>query len=66
VPGGWAGEIAVICVAEFTRKNGDATEPKLTEVAPKKLVPVMTTYVLPVEGPRLGLMPVTVGALATV
>ena len=35
--------------------------PKLTAVAPVKLVPVMVTTVPPAVGPLLGLTPVTVG-----
>ena len=35
--------------------------PKLTAVAPLKLVPVMVTTVPPVVGPLLGLTAVTVG-----
>ena len=34
---------AVICVAEFTTKLWAAVLPKLTDVAPVRLVPVITT-----------------------
>jgi len=53
---------AVICVAEFTTKLAAAVPPKLTDVAPVKLVPVMTTLVPPEAGPDVGARPVTVGA----
>ena len=40
--------------------------PKLTAVAPLKLVPVMVTTVPPVVGPLLGLTPVTLGGVTKV
>jgi hypothetical protein len=57
-----AGESAVIWVAEFTKKNGEATEPNRTAVVPWKLVPVMVTRSFPRTAPRLGLTAVMVGA----
>lgn len=50
---------AVICVAEFTTKLAAAVPPKLTPVAVKKSVPVITTIVPP--GALVGRKPVTVG-----
>jgi hypothetical protein len=49
----------VICVAEFT-VNEAALEPRLTEVAPPKFVPVNVTAVP--SGPLAGLKPDSVGA----
>ena len=45
------GTVAAICVAEFTVKLVEETPPKVTDVAPVKLVPVITTDV---PGPPLG------------
>jgi hypothetical protein len=59
-----AGEIAVILVAEFTVKLVAAVVPKLTEVAPVKLVPTIVTEVPPVDEPVVGPMAVIVGAAA--
>ena len=42
-----AGEVAVIWVALLTVKEAAALPPKLTAVAPEKLVPVMVTLVPP-------------------
>ena len=56
-----AGEVAVIEVAELTVYVVAALPPKVTEVTPVKLVPVMTTLVPPAPGPLFGLTPVTVG-----
>ena len=53
---------AVICVAELTVKLAAAVAPNFTDVAPVKLVPVMTTLVPPASGPDVGARPVTVGA----
>ena len=57
-----AGTVAVICVAELTMKPVAAVAPKVTAVAPLKLVPVMVTLVPPPVGPPVGLKAVTVGA----
>ena len=57
-----AGAVAVICVAEFTVKPVAGVPPKLTAVAPMRLVPVMVTLVPPVAGPVVGETAVTVGA----
>ena len=57
-----AGAVAVIWVAELTEKPVAAVAPKLTAVAPVKLVPVMVTLVPPVAGPVVGETAVTVGA----
>ena len=50
-PAGWAGAVAVICVAEFTVNRVAASAPKLTLVTLVKAVPVMITAVPPVAGP---------------
>ena len=57
-----AGEVAVIEVAEFTVKPVAAVAPKVTAVAPVRLVPVIVTVVPPAPGPDVGDMLVTVGA----
>ena len=57
-----AGAVAVICVALLTVKPVAAVAPKVTAVAPEKLVPVMVTVVPPLVGPLVGEMEVTVGA----
>ena len=56
------GAVAVICVFELTTKLDAGAPPKLTEVAPAKLVPVMVTALPPAVGPAVGLSAVTVGA----
>jgi hypothetical protein len=58
------GETAVIDVDEFTTNDAAAVLPKLTPVAPVKLVPVMVTLVPPAVVPDVGLTAVTVGAEA--
>src|SRR5258708_19769218 len=58
-----AGEVAVIWVALLTVKEAAALLPKLTAVAPEKLVPVMVTLGPPDVGPVFGLTLVTVGAV---
>ena len=57
-----AGEVAVIEVAELTVKPVAAVAPKVTAVAPVKLVPVIVTVVPPAAGPDVGEIEVTVGA----
>jgi hypothetical protein len=57
-----AGVVAVICVELSTVKLAAAVPPKVTEVAPVRLVPVMVTLVPPAVGPLLGDTLVTVGA----
>ncbi|OWG15639.1 hypothetical protein KDK82_3132 [Delftia sp. K82] len=57
-----AGAVAVICVALLTVKPVAAVAPKVTAVAPERLVPVMTTEVPPAAGPAVGETEVTVGA----
>lgn len=57
-----AGATAVICVALLTVKEVAAVLPKLTAVAPVKLVPVMTTPVPPAVVPDDGATTVIVGA----
>ena len=57
-----AGDVAVIWVALLTVKPAAAVAPKVTAVAPLRLVPVMTTDVPPDVGPAVGETAVTVGA----
>jgi hypothetical protein len=51
-----AGDVAVICVAEFTVKLAAAVAPKFTAVAPVKPVPVIVTDVPPAAGPEVGVI----------
>ena len=60
------GEVAVIWVARDHGEGGGRLPPKLTAVAPVKLVPVMVTTVPPAVGPLLGLTPVTLGGVTKV
>jgi len=55
------GVVTVIWVSETTVKELNAMLPKLTTVAPVKLVPVTVTTAPPAITPRLGLTDVTVG-----
>ena len=55
------GTIAVIEFADFTVKLAATLVPNLTAVAPVNCVPLIATAVPPVTGPRLGVMPATVG-----
>src|SRR5438105_21343 len=57
----FGGEVAVMLVSESTVKVAGAPAPKLTALAPVKLVPVIVTTVPPDDGPVLGETPVTVG-----
>jgi hypothetical protein len=57
-----AGEVAVMEESEFTMKLVAGVEPKLTAVAPVKLVPAIVTLVPPAVDPELGLTLVTVGS----
>ncbi len=61
VPALALGEVAVIEVA-LSAVMVPAEAPKLTVVAPLRLVPVMVTLVPPAVGPDDGLTPETVGA----
>ena len=62
VAGALGGEVAVMDVALLTVKVvAGLPEPKLTAVAPVKLVPVTVTVVPPAVGPVPGLTAVTVG-----
>ena len=54
VPAEWAGAVAVTWVAELTVKLDAGVAPNLTEVAPVRPLPVMTTEVPPVLGPLDG------------
>lgn len=57
-----AGTTAVIWVAESTVTEVAGVPPKVTEVAPVRLVPVSVTVLPPEVLPWLGLMPLSVGA----
>ena len=61
-----AGDVAVMCEASTTVTFVPAFDPKRTEVAPVKFVPVIVTLVPPPVGPAAGLSPVTVGTAAYV
>ena len=62
VPGGWAGEVAVIDVVELTVTLAAACPaPKATVAPAMNPVPVIVTVVPPEIGPALGLMAVMVG-----
>ena len=64
VPTACDGLVAVICVEELTVKVVADTPPNVTEVAPVRFVPVMTTLVP--TGPLVGLKLVIVGEPTTV
>ena len=64
VPAAREGRVAVMEVADVTVNRAAFPGPKLTAVAPVKVVPVMTTDVPPEVGPRFGATAVTVGATA--
>ena len=56
------GDVAVIVVEDTTVKPVAAVAPKVTAVAPERLVPVMVTVVPPAPGPDVGEIELTVGA----
>jgi hypothetical protein len=60
-----AGEVAVICVAEFTTTPVAAVAPKATDAPVMKPVPVIVTDVPPLVGPVAGEIDVTDGVGAT-
>lgn len=62
------GDGTTIWVAELLVKLllGTEVEPKLTDVAPLKLVPVIVTDVPPAAGPEAGDTEVTIGVPAAV
>ena len=67
IPAAPAGEVAVICVGEFTVKLVAALAPNLTPLVVQppfgpKFVPVIVTGVPPPSGPAVGFTTVTVGA----
>jgi len=62
VPADSLGSTAVMLVEELTVNELAATVPKSTTLAPEKFVPVIVTDVPPAVPPRLGLVPLTVGA----
>ena len=62
VPAVPAGAVAVMLVALLTVNAVAAVPPKLTALAPVRLVPVIVTMVPPAVGPEDGLIVVTVGA----
>jgi hypothetical protein len=57
-----AGETAETTFGPSTVTSVAALMPKLTAVAPVRLLPKMYTFVPPVSGPRLGKTTLTVGA----
>src|ERR1700733_6119457 len=59
-----AGEVAGMEVAEVTVTAVAGVDPKLTAVAPVRLVPETETWVPPAAGPEAGETLVTVGATA--
>ena len=61
VPADCAGSTAVMLVALLTVKVVAVVDPKLTAVAPVRLVPVIVTGVPPPVGPAVGATCVTVG-----
>ena len=61
VPAACAGELAVICVSEFTVKLAAAVPPKLIAVTVVRREPVMVTDVPPAVVPAVGLTEVTTG-----
>ena len=62
VPADCAGSSAVMLVAPLTVKLVAVVEPKVTAVAPVRLVPVIVTLLPPAVGPEVGFTLVTVGA----
>ena len=62
IPAACAGLVALIEVALFTVNEVAGIVPKVTFVAPVRLVPVIFTTVLPVVGPDVGEIPVMVGS----
>jgi hypothetical protein len=56
-----AGERAVIELGELTVKLAALVDPKLTAVAPVRLLPLTVTVVPPAAGPSLGATPVMLG-----
>src|SRR3979411_2861963 len=66
VPAVPAGADTVIWVALLTVTPVAATVPNLTDVAPVRLVPEMTTELPPAAGPVVGLRPDTDGAVGGV
>jgi hypothetical protein len=60
-PADRAGELTVIWVAEATVNDVAAVVPKVTAVAPVKLVPVIVTEVPPASGPTAGVTLETAG-----
>ena len=57
-----AGVIAVMEDSESTTNERAATPPKVTAVAPHRFAPVITTAVLPLVGPLVGLISISAGA----
>ncbi len=65
VPGACGLVLARIRVLDVTRKDAAGVVPNLTDVAPMKLVPLMTINVPPVIDPLVGVKLVIVGVPAT-
>ena len=61
MPAGWAGVVALICVALTKLTPVTALPPMATVAVTSKFVPVMVIAVPPWVGPEAGLTPVTVG-----
>ena len=66
VPAEWAGDVALMVVEPVMWKIAAVVEPNLTAVAPVRWVPVMTTVVPPVAGPKVGASDVMVGGTTKV
>ena len=60
-PTDWAGEVAVICVAELTVKLVAATDPNPTALAPVNPLPLTSTVLPPAGRPVAGLRLATDG-----
>jgi hypothetical protein len=60
-PAAWADVVAVIEVPLTTETPDADAPPNITDVAPKRFVPVMVTTVPPNVEPVTGEIPVTVG-----
>src|SRR2546428_13457479 len=61
MPAGWAGVVALICVALTKLTPVTALPPMATVAVTSKFVPVMVIAVPPWVGPEAGLTAVTVG-----
>ena len=64
VPATWALVTALMVVALVTVNVEAVVEPNMTEVAARKLVPVMVTVVPPPAGPAVGTKEAIVGGFS--